>query len=139
MNGRGRLAALEAARLRGGGSAESTLRESLGDESADVRLFALRWIGDEQIKALRDNVAKLLDGPQPSQRYYLAVLGTIDWLDHKPELRGAEIADELLVRELSNPKRSSEAKALALALVMRAKTGMLKMPIATMLVTSPGP
>ena len=65
--------------------------------------------------ALRDDVAKLLDGPQPSQRYYLAVLGAVDWLDHKPELRGPEIADELLVRELSNPDRTPEAKALALS------------------------
>jgi putative heme-binding domain-containing protein len=117
VNARARLAALEAERLRGTGSVESTLRESLEDESADVRLFALRWIGDERITALRDNVAKLLDGPQPSQRYYLAVLGTIDWLDRKPELRGAEITDQLLVRELLNPARSPEAKTLALALV----------------------
>ena len=26
--------------------------------------------------------------------------GAVDWLDHEPSLRGAEIADELLVREL---------------------------------------
>jgi putative membrane-bound dehydrogenase-like protein len=112
-----RLAALEASRLRGAGDVESLLREGLGDESADVRLFALRWIGDERITAVRDDVARLLDGPQPSQRYYLAVLGTIDWLDHKPELRGPEITDQLLVRELSNPARSPQAKTLALALV----------------------
>jgi putative membrane-bound dehydrogenase-like protein len=117
VNARARLAALEAERLRSTGNVESLLRESLGDESPDVRLFALRWIGDERITALRDNVAKLLDGSQPGQRYYMAVLGTIDWLDHKPEQRGPEITDQLLVRELSNPARSPQAKALALALV----------------------
>ena len=40
-----------------------------------MRLFAVRWIADERITALRDDVAKLLDGPQPSPQYYLAVLG----------------------------------------------------------------
>jgi putative heme-binding domain-containing protein len=112
-----RLAALEAARLRNTGSSEALLRNCMNDKSSDVRLYAVRWIADERIMSLRDDVAKLLDGPQPSQRYYLTVLGAVDWLDHKPELRGPEIADELLVRELSNPKRTPEVKALALALL----------------------
>ncbi len=116
-NARIRLAALEAARLRGAADDESLLRKSLKDVSPDVRLYAVRWIGDERIMALRDDVAKLLEGPQPSQRYYLTVLGAIDWLDHEPALRGSEIADELLVRELSNSNRTSETKALALALL----------------------
>jgi putative membrane-bound dehydrogenase-like protein len=112
-----RLAALEAARLRNASGSEALLRKCLSDESADVRLYAVRWIGDERIMSLRDDVAKLLDGPQPSQRYYLTVLGAVDWLDHKPELRGPGIADELLVRELSNPNRTPQVKALALALL----------------------
>ena len=37
---------------------------------------------------LRDDVAKLLEGPQPSSQYYLAVVGAVDWLDHEPSLRG---------------------------------------------------
>ena len=112
-----RLAALEAARWRGDGDREAVLRKSLHDETPDVRLYAVRWIADDRIVSLRDEVAKLLDGPQPSQRYYLTVLGAVDWLDHEPALRGPEIADELLVRELSNPNRTLEVKALALALV----------------------
>ena len=63
---------------------------------------------------MRDDVAKLLEGPQPSPQYYLAVLGAVDWLDHEPSLRGAEIADELLVRELESDQRTPEAHALAL-------------------------
>ena len=58
------------------------------DESADVRLYAVRWIADERITALRDDVAKLLEGPQPSTQYYLAVLAAVDWLDHEPKMRG---------------------------------------------------
>ncbi len=112
-----RLAALEAARLRGAADSELVLRKCLQDESPDVRLYAVRWIADERIMSLRDDVAKLLDGPLSNQRYYLTILGAIDWLDHEPSLRGSEIADELLVRELSNPSRTSETKALALALL----------------------
>ncbi len=85
--------------------------------SPDIRLFAVRWIADERISALRDDVAKLLEWPQPASRYYLAVLGAVDWLDHKPGLRDTEITDELLVRELENDRRSPAAHALALSLL----------------------
>ena len=64
---------------------------------------------------LRDEVAKLLEGPQPSSRYYFVVVGAVDWLDHKPTMHGVGIADELLMRELENDRRSPEAHALALA------------------------
>ena len=112
-----RLSALEAERLRGTGSGESLLRKCLNDESADVRLYAVRWIADERIVALRNDVAKLLEGPQPDPRHYLAIVGAVDWLDHEPRLRGREIADELLVRELENRHRTPEVQALALALL----------------------
>ncbi len=112
-----RFSLLQAARLRGTDRPESILLPALHDESTDIRLFAVRWIADERIATLRDEVAKLLDGPQPTPRYYLAVLGALDWLDHKPGMRGAGFGDELLVRELQNDRRSPEAHALALALV----------------------
>jgi putative heme-binding domain-containing protein len=89
----------------------------LTDDSPEVRLYSVRWIADERITSLRDEVAKLLDEPPPSRQYYLAVLAAIDWLDNKPEMRAKEIADELLVRELKRDDRSPEARALALSLV----------------------
>jgi len=110
-----RLSALEAAWLHRPADVNSLLRNALHDESPEVRLYAIRWIADERIMALRDDVAKLLDGPQPNPQLYLAVLGAIDWLGHEPSHRGAEIADELLVQELSNNQRSPETHALALA------------------------
>jgi putative heme-binding domain-containing protein len=116
-NARVRLGVLEAEHLHSAGGDESLLRRFLQDNSPEVRLFAVRWISDERMLALRDDVARLLDGPQPSRRYYLAVLGAIDWLDHEPSLRGAEIADELLVRELANNRRLPEIRAMALAMV----------------------
>ena len=108
---------LEAARIRGARDSDSLLRTALCDESPDVRLFAVRWIADERIMTLRDDVAKLLEGPQPSQQYYLAVVGAIDWLDHEPSLRGAGIADALLMNELANEHRTPEAHTLALMLI----------------------
>jgi putative membrane-bound dehydrogenase-like protein len=114
-----RLGALEARRLRGtdANECETLLRHALADESPNVRLFAVRWICDERILSLRDDVAKLLDSPPPSRQYYLAVLAAIDWLDNKPEMRSKGIADELLVRELKRDDRTAEAQALALSLL----------------------
>ncbi|MEX0612736.1 MAG: PVC-type heme-binding CxxCH protein [Pirellulales bacterium] len=114
---RDKLGLLVDQRWKGADDAEPILTEALNDESADVRLFAVRWIADERISGLRDDVVELLNGPQPSPRYYLAVLAAIDWLDHEPSLRGAGISDELLVRELRNDRRSAEIHALALRLL----------------------
>lgn len=97
--------------------AEAVLRACLTDKNDATRLFAVRWIADERITALRNDVAKLLDGPQTSPQLYLALLGAVDWLDHEPSQRGAEITDALLVRELKNEKRSSGVHALALRML----------------------
>jgi putative membrane-bound dehydrogenase-like protein len=126
-NSRERLGCLEARRINSelwsgpksveAASTELMLRHAISDNSPDIRLFALRWVCDRQFVSLRDDVAKLLDNPPPSQRYYLAVLAAIDWLDNKPEMRPKEIADHLLVRELKRDDRSAEAQALALSLL----------------------
>ena len=85
------------------------MRTCLAEKKAiSTQLFAIRWIADDRITALRDEVAKLLDGPQPNPQLYLATLGAIDWLDHKPGQRTTDFTDELLVRELSNKKRTPE-------------------------------
>lgn len=112
-----RLSALEAARLARPNDVPALLRNALGDESPEVRLFAVRWIADERITALREDVVKLLDGPQPSHQLYLATLGAIDWLDHEPGMRSTDFSDELLVRELGNEKRSPSVHALTLSLI----------------------
>ncbi len=112
-----KICLMQAHRLKGGPSSESMLRTALVDESPDVRLYAVRWIADERILALRDDVAKLLDGPLPSPQYYLAVLAAVDWLDNEPELRNSGINDALLLRELRNQRRSTEVHTLALQLL----------------------
>jgi hypothetical protein len=112
-----RLGRLEALRRQGTDDATAILGAALADPSADVRLYAVRWIADDHITALRDQVAKLLDGPQPNPRYYLAVLAAVDWLDYEPKLPSAGITDGLLVRELKNPARPPAVKALTLGLL----------------------
>ena len=114
-NSRVRLAVLQARRLRGNASDETALRNGLSDESVDVKLYAVRWIADDRIMSLRDDVAKLLEGPQTNSQLYLAALAAVDWLDHEPSHRKADFTDELLVRELSNSDRTPEAHAFALA------------------------
>jgi len=111
------LAELAARRHRGEKQKHLYLRISLKQGSRDVRLYAVRWIADERITALRDDVARLLEKPAPDSQYYLAVLGAIDWLDHEPTMRGAGINDELLVRELENDSRSPDAHAITLKLL----------------------
>jgi putative membrane-bound dehydrogenase-like protein len=112
-----RLAALEGERLRQKQNPEELLRTALRDEAADVRLYAVRWIADDRVALLRDDVGKLLDGQQPNARNYLAVLAAVDWLDHEPSMRGTDFTDELLIRELKNESRTPQAHALALSLL----------------------
>jgi putative membrane-bound dehydrogenase-like protein len=112
-----RLGHLEALRYKLTDQIEWKLRRALADDSPEVRLYAVRWIADERIVALRDDVTKLLDGPLPSPRYYLAVLGAVDWLDHEPELRNTGINDALLVLELKNQSRPPEVHALAVRIL----------------------
>jgi putative membrane-bound dehydrogenase-like protein len=112
-----RLALLQAERLRNTTAALPILREALRDESADVRLYAVRWIADDRIVELRNEVARLLEGPQTEARYYLAVLAAVDWLDHESRMPGREIADELLAREVGDEHRAPAARALALAMI----------------------
>ncbi|MGD9633003.1 MAG: PVC-type heme-binding CxxCH protein, partial [Pirellulales bacterium] len=113
-----RLGRLMAKRLQGLHPSDGTFRGMLNDKSPDVRLYAVRWIADERITALRDDVAKLLDWPPPDARFYLAVLGAVDWLDKEFDpgtTRG--VSEALLVRELQNPRRLPGLQAFALRLL----------------------
>ena len=114
---RARLGTLQAMRKMAGSVDHKILAEALRDPSPDVRSYAVRWIADERMMDLRDDVAKLLEGPQPSSQYYLAVVGAVDWLDHEPTMHGAGIADALLMLELESDRRTPEAHALALTMM----------------------
>jgi putative membrane-bound dehydrogenase-like protein len=112
-----RLGWLEAVRLKEPSDPVAILKEALSDADPNIRMFAVRWIADERILSLRDDVFKLLNSPPPNSQYYLAVLAAVDWLDNEPTMRGRHISDELLIRELNDETRSPETLALALRLV----------------------
>lgn len=93
------------------------LRDALQSPSADERLFAVRWIAEARVTELAEDLQRLLNGPPPSERYYLAVLAAIDWLSREPEPRHSGISNGLLARELRNVRRSAASHALALRLM----------------------
>jgi putative membrane-bound dehydrogenase-like protein len=114
---RARLGTLQALRTKAASVDHKILAEALRDPSPDVRSYAVRWIADERLMDLRDDVAKLLEGPLPSSQYYLGVVGAVDWLDHEPTMHGVGIADVLLMLELDSDRRTPEAHALALSMM----------------------
>jgi putative membrane-bound dehydrogenase-like protein len=116
-NPRVRLGRLDALHWMAVPNVVSALQGALRDPSADVRLYAIRWIANERIAELRDDVAALLNGSSPEPRLHLAILGAIDWLDHGSNPRGSGITDQLLVSELSNEQRSPASHALTLSLL----------------------
>lgn len=93
------------------------LKTALSDADPDVRLFAVRWISEERLSELKPEIETLLEKALPTERYFLAVLAAMDWLGHEPGQRHTGIADGLLARELRNPMRSDEIKALALSMM----------------------
>jgi putative membrane-bound dehydrogenase-like protein len=108
---------LQAARWHRDADPLAILPAALTDADPDVRLYAVRWIADERIKELRDDLAKLLDGEIPSERYFLAVIAAVEWLDGDASPRSGGISDGLLRRELANENRSPTLKSIALRLI----------------------
>lgn len=96
---------------------DTLIQQALASSESAVRLYAVRWIADEHLTEYRGAIRKLLEGPIPSDRYYLALLAAIDWLDRPPEARHSGIADGLLARELRNKSRDPETWAIALRLI----------------------
>lgn len=90
------------------------LKTALGDLDPNIRLFAVRWAASEKLTELRSQIEALLDDPPASERYFLAVLAALDWLGDKAEPGKLGISDKLLIRELNNPTRGPDIKALAL-------------------------
>lgn len=117
QNSNGRLEVLQALRWLDTEDIDDKLPMALDDDDPNVRLYAVRWIADHHRTEFRDNVAMLLDGEIPDQRYYLCVLGAIHWLDGDRSPPPKTVVDGLLARELRNSRRSDDLKALALRLI----------------------
>jgi putative membrane-bound dehydrogenase-like protein len=90
------------------------LRTALDDSDPNVRLFAVRWAAQQRLAELRPQIEKLLSVPPVSERYFLAVLAALDWLGEQSEPGKPGISDKLLIKELNNPSRGPDIKALAL-------------------------
>lgn len=112
-----RLRNLQALRFREADPATARVREALNDPDPDVRLYAVRWIADEHRTEYKQDVAKLLAGELPSERYYLAVVAAIDWLTGERKPRHSRYADGLLARELRNKQRTPAIKTIALRMI----------------------
>lgn len=112
-----RLGLLEAMRIRGSQNTEAILANALTDPSPEVRLYAVRWIADDRLTSLRDQVAKLLDGAQGDSRYFLAVLAATSWLGGEGNQPSTGITDRLLVQELEQKDRPPALTAMLLSLL----------------------
>lgn len=116
--GQARLELLQAMRWRRQTNVQPMLADALVDSNLNVRLYAVRWIAEQRMAALRDQVAALLAGGEMSNdRYYLGVLSALEWLDGDGTPRTTELQDSLLARELDEASRSPEAHATALRLI----------------------
>lgn len=113
----GRLEALQALRWLGAADMDETLSIALQDDDPQVRLFGLRWIADYHRTEFRDEVAAMLEGEIPNQRYYLCLLSALHWLEGDRSPPPKVVVDNLLARELRNSRRSDAQKALALRLI----------------------
>jgi len=112
-----RLGLAQVFRWRNESADQDWLRRFLKDESASVRLYAVRWIADTRLQGLRDDIEALLEGEIPDQQYYLQVLSALEWLDGEAKLRKNDLSDGLMLRELNSSKRPARLKAMALRLV----------------------
>src|SRR4029077_8337617 len=101
----------------GSQNTEAVLTAALTDPSPEVRLYAVRWIADDRLTSLRDQVAKLLDGAQGDSRYFLAVLAAISWLGGEGNQPSTGITDRLLVQELEQKDRPPALTATLLSLL----------------------
>lgn len=90
------------------------LKSALASSDADLQLYAVRWIAELRLTELLSDVERLLDAPPPNERFYLAVLGALDWLTNPPRQRHSGLSDGLFLRELHNTQRSPACHTLAL-------------------------
>lgn len=114
LTAQGRLEALQALRWLNATDQDEYLRLALLDDDPQVRLFGVRWISDHFLTQFRDEIAKLLEGEIPDDRYYLSLLSALHWLDGERSPPPKNVVDNLLARELRNARRSNKLKTLAL-------------------------
>lgn len=113
---RRRLGLLEAAHWRDGSDDatwEGLIAQSLDDNDAEVRLFAIRWIADRKLTSLMEQVEAELNRPDVTPRTFRAVVATLDVLEGaKPDKKADPLARAAAI--LADESRPAAVRATAL-------------------------
>ena len=112
-----RLGILEAYRWRQKTPPLEMLEAALADPDAAVRIFAVRWIAEQELRQHRDKIERLLATPEIGAQEYLVYLAAVDWLDRGSLPNKGGIAESLLAKELKAGNRPASVQSLILRLL----------------------
>jgi len=116
LSARQRLGMLEAANWQNVASDDARdelLKTALREPSADIRLYAVRWVADQRIERLRDEVSELLDRTDSPPASFRAVVAALDVLDGtKPDKKTDPLARVAAI--LTDESRPATVRAMAL-------------------------
>jgi len=93
---------------------KSVIPEALKTSDPDVRLAAVRWLADEDLKALRPNlITAMQDDTVLTPQLFEAYLATLEWLDTgKVTGKGASVDRYVIERLRQTPAGAAQAMAL---------------------------
>ncbi|MBI1368337.1 MAG: c-type cytochrome [Planctomycetes bacterium] len=112
-----RLGVVEAMRLAHM-DAHKVVPDALRDGSADVRLFAVRWMSDDKVKDMEPNLlAALADGNVMTSRLFSAYLAAIEWLETGKVTGKGESIDKYAVERLKDASSTPTIRAMALRVI----------------------
>lgn len=94
------------------------LRRALADNHPVVRLFAVRWVADAEIKQLRDDVCQQIEQFfNITPGLFQASIAALEYLDSGTTTFDPENTLKYLVRTLDNDQYSPEIQAMALSMI----------------------
>lgn len=99
LSAKQRLAAMCVLRDLDTEEAQARLPEFLSDADPDIRLVALKWIGEEGVKSARPALDRVLTAGPTTSRLFAAYLAAIEKLDKPPKKDNQEWASEQYVAE----------------------------------------
>ncbi|MCC9605033.1 hypothetical protein LOC68_24995 [Blastopirellula sp. JC732] len=116
--GQQRLGVLQALRWIGASADEAHLSEALADSDEAVRIEAVRWIADEQLKQYEGELQKQLASGTLSARSFPVYLAAIAWLQSGKVGGNSEwLSQKLLSDTATSPTASAATRAMAITLL----------------------
>ena len=117
------------------------LERALADSDPQVRLLAVRWVADGELKSLRKLVEKqLTDFDNTSSELFQASVATLEFLDTGKTTFDPKNTLTYFTQTLTDNNRSAEMKAMALRMIPIAEVGKaLSVDTLGGLVDSPNP